>query len=74
MNVGARLAPIQSNGFAAHGATTYVTISRHFKTERHLPLTGFCSETGGASISSRRLINYFGFTGIHLRLTATYLP
>ena len=34
----------------------------------------FCSGTGEASISSRRLINYFGFTGINLRLTATYLP
>ena len=34
----------------------------------------FCNGAGGASISSRRLINYFGFTGIHLRLTATYLP
>ena len=34
----------------------------------------FYSGTGGASISPRRLINFFGFTGIHLRLTATYLP
>ena len=34
----------------------------------------FCNGTGGASISPRRLINFFGFTGINLRLTAPYLP
>ena len=51
----AKRAPIQSNGFAAHCATTYVTISRHFEMPEELPTFALAKE------EERRLFLFLRF-------------